>query len=293
MSTASCSRPVGPGLPHQAILLMAALMALPALADQTDPGLAGTWRITHALPAPWGAALPGSSDLAGQTLRVSRQAMAGPGPLACAAPKLEPTRYPAQGLFQGNLAAPAEQQARQLGLGQFPVSGIRATCAKGIFEFHRADPDTLLLGLDNRVWILSRAPGTQVRANSPAGRVESLLERHFGGDMGFGPATAPAKAPFQSKRLNQMVADYLARPRTPDQVPPINGDPYTASQEYPTRFAVGVASLGKQRARVPVRFADAWGQRMVTYDLVLEDGGWRVDDLDFGHGTRLSALLHE
>lgn len=272
--------------------LLALCLAAPALAEPS--ALAGAWRFTHALAAPWGAPLAGSAELTGKTLRLTPTSMAGPAPLNCGGPaRLEATEVPAEGLFQGVLPAPATPAAQALGLAAFPVKGLRVSCDKGVFEFHQADADTLLLGLDNRVWTLSRATGARAPAHTPAGRVEALLERHFSGPRAMNAATAPTRAPFQTQRLNRLITAYLARPRSPDLVPPIDGDPYTDSQEYPTRFAVGAARVCRKRAQVPVRFADAWSQRTVIYELTRVKGGWRVDDLDYGQGGRLSALLRQ
>ncbi len=274
------------------LLSIGLLATVPVMASPA--ALVGTWRFTHPLPAPWGAPVAGSADLAGKALRLERGAMNGPAPLDCAGvARLETTRYPADALFQGNLPDPAERSAQALGLGQRSVEGLRVSCDKGVFEFHQADADTLLLGLDNRVWVLSRAAGARADSASAAGRVEALLEQHFGGDMGFNAVTAHAKAPQQSKALNRLMAAYLTKPRPGDEVPPIDGDPYTDSQEYPTRFAVGAAQVRQGRAHVPVRFADAWSQRVVIFELVREDSGWRLDDLDYGQGGRLSALLRK
>jgi hypothetical protein len=271
--------------------LLTGCLASPVLGKDDVTSMTGTWRFTHATAAPWGAPLVGGANLTGQTLILAAHRMQGPVPLNCGAAQLEATAYPAEGLFQGGLSASADKQAQNLGLAMFPVAGLRVSCDKGLFEFHQADPDTLLLGLDNRVWSLSRAPGVLSKADSPAGRVERLLESHFGGGMGFDAGSASTKASFQSKRLNQRIAAYLARPRPQDEVPPINGDPYTDSQEYPTRFAVGAAQIRKDRARVPVRYSDAWSQRTINFELVRAGGVWQVDDLDYGPGGRLSTLL--
>lgn len=276
-----------------ALTLCLAASAPATGATASASSLTGPWRFTHATSAPWGEPLAGSADLTGQILVLAANHMQGPAPLDCGPARLEATSYPAAGLFQGGLPAPAEHSAKTLGIGRFPVAGVRVTCDKGVFEFHQVDVDTLLLGLDNRVWTLSRAAGAQARADSPAGLVEGLLERHFKGPMGFDQATAQAKTPFQSEALNRLVAAYLARPRPQDEVPPIDGDPYTDSQDYPVRFAVGAARIRQDQARVPVRFADAWSHRTLTFELVWEDGDWRVDDLDYGQGGRLSTLLRQ
>ena len=273
--------------------LLLGLCLLAGSASRAAPQtLGGAWRFTHWLEAPWGAAPVGGAELGGQVLRIGPGAMRGPAPLDCTArATVEPTRLPSEALFQGNLPDPAQQSARRLGLSRERMPGLRVSCDAGEFEFHQADADTLVLALDNRVWFLSRAPGTRADASSPAGRVQALLEQHVGGDMHFDLAGAQAKAGFQSDALNRRLAAYMARARVRDEAPAINGDPYTDSQEQPTRFAVAAARVRGQRARVVVRFADGWGERLVTYELVREAGQWRLNDLDFGSGGRLSQLL--
>jgi hypothetical protein len=275
-------------------LLLVGCLAVPALSNGQDPTatLTGTWRFTQATTAPWSAPQPDGIELIGKTLNLTANGMQGPDPLNCRRAQLEASRAPAEGLFQGNLPAPADKAARGLGLGVLPVAGLRVTCGQGLFDFHQADAETLLLGLDNQIWTLSRAPGALAEADSPPGQVQHLLETHFAGRMAFEPDSAAAKTRFQSERLNQLVANYLARPRPDDEAPPINGDPYTDSQEYPTRFAVGATRIEQNRARVPVRFADAWSERTITFELVREAGSWRVDDLDYG-GARMSDQLEE
>jgi hypothetical protein len=281
--------------PFPALFLSLLLLFGPAAGAQEPPSsMAGTWRFTHSTPAPWGTPIAGGAKLTGQTLVLTANRLQGPVPLNCTPTRLEATSHPVEGMFQGNLPAPADKMAQNLGLGTLPVAGLRVTCDQRLFEFHQADADTLLLALDNQIWTLSRAPGVQATAENPAGRVQRLLEQHFGSNQGFNARSAAAKKPFQSKRLNQRVAAYLARPRPADEVPPINGDAYTDSQEYPTRFAVGTARIEHNRAWVPVRFADAWSNRTITFELLREAGVWQVDDLDYGpHGGHLSTLLDQ
>lgn len=281
--------------PHPSLLLACLLnLVLVANAQAGSSPLNGTWRFTHALTAPWGAPVPGSAELKSQTLRLAEGTMQGPAPLDCHDPaRFQVTALPPEGLFQGNLPVPAKNAAQALGLSVFPVQGLRVSCDKGVFEFHQADANTLLLSLDNRVWSLSRAAGARAPANSPAGRVQALLEQHFSGPRAMDAANAPAKVPFQSRWLNRLIQVYLAKSRSPDLVPPIDGDPYTDSQEYPTRFAVGTARIRNGRARVPVTLADAWSRRVITYELVQVSGTWQVDDLDYGKGGRFSEFLKE
>jgi hypothetical protein len=258
---------------------------------------AGLWRITHSVPAPWAAVVDASvaavPNHAGQTLVLDETALRGPGPLDCAPARVELLRVSAEGLFEGNLPAPAEEAARALGIAAFPVDQVRVTCANAAFDFHHVDSQTLLLGLDNRVWTLSCAPGALAAPDAPSGVVQRLLELHYGGAMGFTPATVDAKRRFLTQALVRDTADYFDRPVPPDDVPVLNGDPFTDSQEYPTRFAVSDADVEAGSARVPVRFADAWREYVLEFHLVRGVDGWQVDDvLDREHRS-LRAVLAE
>lgn len=275
-------------------VLLAATWVFAAQARSETPataGITGTWRFTHALPAPWGKALAGSPDLAGKTLTVTAKSIDGPRPFACKGVHAETVEYPAPALFQGVLPEPAERAAQTLGLNRFPVPSTSLRCSTGIFEFHRADRDTLLVGLDNRVWTLSRAPGATAPDTAPESVVERLLEAHFGGDMGFSPQSAERKKPYLSAGLRKAVADYFGHPEKPGEVPAIDGDPFTDSQEYPTRFAVGRADVEGNYAQVEVTFADAWRSGTLRYRLNREARGWRLDDVVYPDGRTLRGLL--
>lgn len=270
---------------------LASLILCLAFASANAAALDGTWRIAQTQAAPWGKPGKSTIDLRGRSLKLQADRLQGPGVLNCAHVVTEPTSYPAAGLFQGNLPAPATQAAQALGITRFPVPGVRLHCDSGVFEFHQADADTLLLSLDNRVLTLSRAPGALAAATAPEGRVQRLLEAHFSGDMAFHPAGVKTKLHWLSARLKQRIAAYFYRPQRADEVPVINGDPFTDSQEYPVRFAVGQAEISQQQAQVPVRFADGFRERVVVFLLVREKAVWQVDDLRYERGETLQDLL--
>lgn len=252
------------------------------------------WRISRVAAAPWApadGARPKLRPWLGRSVTFQRDALHGPGALHCGHAVLEPTRYPAAGLFQGNLPAPAATSAQALGITGLSLAGVRLACTSGVFEFHRVDADTLLLGLDNQVLTLSRAPGALAPADAPEGRVQGLLEAHFSADMGFSAAAVKTKRAWLSGRLQQRIAEYLARPATVDAVPAVDGDPFIDSQEYPPRFAVGKAVVANGVAEVPVRFADGFRDRTVVYRLLREGGAWQVDDLSYPGGVHLLDLL--
>lgn len=253
--------------------------------------LEGAWRIAQSQAAPWAKADLSITKLSDRSVILRADRLQGPGVLNCAHAMTEPTAYPAEDLFQGNLPAPAAQVAQALGITRFPVNGVRLRCDTGVFEFHQVDADTLLLGLDNRVLTLSRAPGALAAANTPEGRVQRLLETHFSGDMRFDPAGVVPKLRWLSARLKQHIAAYFYRPQRTDEAPAINGDVFTDSQEYPTRFAVGKAIITNNKAQVPVRFADGFRESTITYVLLREQSQWQVDDVLYAHGETLQSLL--
>lgn len=262
-----------------------------AAADATD--YLGEWRLTRAVAAPWAQEGQAAIERAwiGRNMTFRADKMKGPGPLACAAASYKATSNPPEGLFQGGLPAPAEPAAQSLGLTQFPVFGFSLSCDTGVFEFHQAGPNALLFALDNVVWTLDRSPGARTPVMSPAGVVQRFLEAHFNGDMGFDEATVAEKQAFLSRRLRRRIKDYFATTFPADEVPPIDGDPFTDSQEYPTRFSVSKGELRSNDATAPVLFSDGFRDRLVVYRLIGEQDKWRIDDLEFEDGGTLSDLL--
>ena len=160
---------------------------------QTAPSLIGTWRIERGVIAPWVKKSDHSPDrhaLLGQMVHVSAANFDGGQLARCAKPSMKITHFPADALFQGDLPTPAKTIARdELGLNPFPMAGISLNCDAGLFEFHRADSQTMVVALNNVVWTLTRATGATAVATSPAGVVQRFLEAHFAGDMGFDSAT--------------------------------------------------------------------------------------------------------
>lgn len=277
-----------------ALICIVALFASDARAAAPASDVLGNWRVVRGVAGPWVPATRAAPDTRawlGQAVVFEADRVSGPGALRCGQARYEATQMPPEGLFQGTLPTPAAPAARALGFGAGTVRGTRLSCDVGVFELHRADANTLLVAVDNVVWTLSRSAGSQSDAQGPERAVQALLEMHFAGDMGFDASTVAPKQGLLSARLQRLVREYLARSQPADEVPNINGDPFTDSQEYPTRFAVGRALRGGEQALVPVRLADGYSQREVLYRVVREGGTWRVDDLRYAHGPALSALL--
>ena len=60
----------------------------------------------------------------------------------------------------------------------------------------------------------------------------------------------------------------------------ISFDPYIDGQDYDiTDFEIGAAGIAGDYASVDVAFNNFGEPRSLTYELVLEDGGWKIDDV--------------
>lgn len=280
----------------KAVLALAAALVVgtASTADAKTP-ISGKWRLTRAVIAPWATDAEAGvrPDWIGETVTFGRASVKAPGPLACGGARYENTDVPPEGLFQGGLPEPAAQAMLPLGLSDEAIAGVTVTCDTGIFEFHFASADSLLFALDNRIWTLDRTPGTKASKTSPEGVVQRLLEAHFSGDMGFSPASVEAKKSALSDALRKAIAAYFARPADPNEAPPINGDPFTDSQDYPARFAVRLDDKKAKGVAVPVEFSDAFRKRTVLFLMARDGGRWLVDDLQFEDGSTLTGAMAE
>lgn len=272
-----------------------AALAACASAEAAVSPVYGKWRVTRVVVAPWAGEAGALGDISylGKTVTFHEKRVKGPGPIGCAKAVYETTDNPPDGLFQGSLPEPAAEAMKSLGLSGSAVAGISLSCDSGVFEYHYADSDTLLLGLDNRILTLDRTAGAQASTRSPEGVVQRFLEAHFAGDMAFTPQSVGAKSAFLSKALAEKIRMWFAAPQSADEAPEINGDPFTDSQEYPVRFAVGADDRKAAGVEIPVEFADAYGARTVAYVMTREGGRWLVGDIRYGDGAMLSEMLVE
>ena len=277
-----------------AVSVMAPQGAAAARRATGDPSILGGWRIVRGVVAPWvrrAKAVNPHRDWIGRTVTFAPQRVTGPGALRCRNVAYTPTRVPAEGLFQGSLPAPATDAAAALGVVRMPVRGTRLACDGGVFELHRADDATLLVALDDVIYTLDRSPGALAADSSPPGVVQRLLEHHFATGMAFDAEHMRYHEPWLTQRLRAGMARYFAKPADPNEAPAIDGDPFTDSQEHPTRFSVQGATVRGDEATVPVGFSDGRRVRTVRYYLLRERGAWRVEDLYYESRKSLSGLL--
>lgn len=99
---------------------------------------------------------------------------------------------------------------------------------------------------------------------------------------------------LRSKAL-QALYDHDAEVTPEGEIGAIDFDPYVDGQDYQlTELAMAAPAIAGDFATVDVTFKNMGEPRALTYDLVFEDGGWKVDDVASTLGDfpwRLSELF--
>lgn len=262
------------------------MFALAPLAAQAQVAANETLRLATTIASPWGKPLSPAMS-AGTTMNLAPAALDGPAPLKCAGANHTFIRMPAEGLFEGNLPAPAEESAKRLGLPEGVITQ-RISCSNGSFDVHRAPDGRAWIGLDNAVLQWDRG---SISA-SPEAIVQMLLIRHMSGNMALSRESVASQREWLSTRIVEQFGGWFTRTAGSNDVPELNGDPYTDSQESPESFELSPASVQGNAAEVTVSFRDAAGARYpVHYLLSRVDGTWRINDVRYRDGERLSQLL--
>ncbi len=291
--------------------LLGAALALFVGLGPVQPGLGAApaqtvWRgqfegwlpLPSQTPDPAAAAAAGG--LRGRSLVLRDDDLQGPAGLACGRARPTLLKMPAQGLFQGALdpagALPPAAQARALGLDGARVLTLRIECDNASLDLHRDRAGHWLLALDGRVarWREARAGA----GDSPLAAVLALLVHHQSAQHPSVAAQAQALRRWLHPQLQRAFADYLRQPWPPDEVPPLDGDPFTDSQEPTDRLQLGPARIDGGSAQVPVRVVFDLGAgreaaRSLRYELQRHQGHWRVLDVRDEQGSTLRELLSQ
>ena len=127
---------------------------------------------------------------------------------------------------------------------------------------------------------------------SPADVVSALYRHHLAHDMAFTPAGIAERSRWLTPDLVALCRAWFARPTSPDEVPDIDGDPFTDSQEYPTAFRLGAVEQDGDRATVPVILSWPEGAaRTVRVRVARSGDAWLVSDVLYESGPSLRELL--
>lgn len=143
--------------------------------------------------------------------------------------------------------------------------------------------------------VMAAANPKSPKNSGPGDVVKAFYKYHFAHDMAFTPDGVKQRATWFTPGLINACETYFARPQDPDEVPNIDGDPFTGSQEYPNTFSAGPASIQETKASVPVTFS--WKDHHSTRGTVIlkkeEDGRWLIDDFEFPDQDSTRQLLAE
>lgn len=146
----------------------------------------------------------------------------------------------------------------------------------------------LIVFLGLPAFVMGGAPSKQ----PPETVVSEFYQYHFSHDMAFTPDGIKERSAWLSPALVKACEDYFALPEDPEEVPDIDGDPFTGSQEYPDTFAVGAATVNKTAARVSMTFSWKDGHSTKGDVILMEsDGKWRIDNVEFPDQDSIRQLL--
>ena len=124
----------------------------------------GKWQLKRAQVAPWwdGKGEEPVADPAFTMVAFGPDKSSGAPIVTCDKPQYSVSLTPPPGLFEGNLADPFPQ-ARMLGFMDKDITMMRFGCASGAadvsLDFPMLDDNTIMLGLDNVIYTLTRTPG--------------------------------------------------------------------------------------------------------------------------------------
>lgn len=108
---------------------------------------------------------------------------------------------------------------------------------------------------------------------TPQALLEAFYAPYFNGNF------PENEAQFRSHAL-QALYDDDAELAGEGEMGAISFDPYIDGQDYDiTELVIGAPAIAGDEAVVDVAFRNFGEPRALTYELVLEDGGWKVDDV--------------
>ncbi|MFN0185444.1 MAG: hypothetical protein ACKVQR_16655 [Aquabacterium sp.] len=262
------------------------------LATLGDP----SWQLERYQDLPGASAAGPVPWRTGARLVLQGDRLLGPPPLGCAGARMSVLAVEPAGLFQGGLPAPAAEAARRIGLGPGPQPTLRIDCDNASLDLHLGRDGRWRLAIDGRIAIWRRVAA----AHTPTQVVQDLLLRHLAtsGQPLLYQQQVAAVTHWLHPRLRADFAGYFRHPWPKDEVPPLNGDPFTDSQEPVSRIELLAAETDGSVARQPLRLvfdAGAAGStaRLLHYRLRRDAGRWRVVDIVDDHGASLAGLLRQ
>lgn len=121
--------------------------------------------------------------------------------------------------------------------------------------------------------------------------VDACYKDHLQRRIGFDRAAVKAKRRWFTPGLMAVLYQELKRPQNPDEVPYVDGDPFTNSQEPVTSKRVGAAKRVGEGLEVALHLEGEGFKRDFQVLLKREPAGWRIDDVRYDDGTTLRSFL--
>lgn len=108
---------------------------------------------------------------------------------------------------------------------------------------------------------------------TPDALLEAFYAPYFNGNF------PEDESQFRSAEL-QALYDNDAEITPEGEMGAINFDPYIDGQDYDLAdFEIGAAGIAGEYASADVTFTNFGEPRMLTFEMVFEDGGWKIDDV--------------
>ena len=118
---------------------------------------------------------------------------------------------------------------------------------------------------------------TGFAAAQPYETPDALLEAFYA--PYFSGTFSEDESQFRSQAL-QALYDNDAEQAGEGEMGAISFDPYIDGQDFDlSEFEIGAAGIAGDYASVDVTFLNFGEPRMLSYELVREDGGWKIDDV--------------
>lgn len=109
--------------------------------------------------------------------------------------------------------------------------------------------------------------------DTPQALLEAFYEPYFSGNF------PEDEAQFRSAAL-QALYDADAEQTPEGEMGALSFDPYVDGQDFDiTDFEIGAAGIAGEYASADVTFNNFGEPRVLSYELVFEDGGWKIDDV--------------
>ena len=112
--------------------------------------------------------------------------------------------------------------------------------------------------------------------DTPEALIEAFYAPYLADPLDF---NGDGEASFRSASLQGLYdADAAATPE--GEIGTLDFDPYIGGQDWTlTDFEVGQADVNGDTASIDVTFKNFGEVRNLTFELVMEDGGWKINDL--------------